>query len=73
MPGTGGEVVGGLSSGTTHADIERAMGREVGVVRLSLGLASNFSDVHRVLRFVKEAVARDEKRKELWLEWKSRA
>ena len=63
----------GFSSGTTHEDLEKMIGRELGVVRLSLGLASNFSDVHRVLRFVREVVARDGERKKVWLEWESRA
>lgn len=71
MLGTGGEM-GEFTSGVTRADIESAMGREIGVVRLSLGLASDFSDVHRVLRFVREVVARDGERKKIWLEWKSR-
>ena len=70
MLGTGG-TVGEFSLGTTRADIENAMGRELGVVRLSLGLASDFSDVHRVLRFVKEVVACDSERTNVWMEWKS--
>jgi len=70
MLGTGGDA-GRFSLGTTRADIETAMGREIGVVRLSLGLASDFSDVHRLLRFIRGVVACDSKRKKVWLEWKS--
>ena len=60
-----------FTSGITLEDFERIVGRELGVVRLSLGLVSNFSDVHRVLRFVKEVVACDSERKKVWSEWKS--
>ena len=61
-----------FSSGVTHEEFEKLAGRELGVVRLSLGLASNFSDVYRVLRFIREVVARDGERKKVWSEWKSR-
>ena len=61
-----------FSSGITHEDFENIVGRELGVVRLSLGLDSDFSDVRRVLRFVREVVACDGERKKVWLEWKSR-
>jgi len=58
--------------GITHEDLETIVGKELGVVRLSLGLASDFSDVHHLLRFVREVVACDDERKKVWLEWKSR-
>ena len=35
----------------TLAEFEEKMGRELGVVRISLGLASNFQDVRRVIQF----------------------
>lgn len=57
--------------GATREDIENLVGGELGVVRLSLGLVSNFSDVHRVLDFVRRVLARDCERKKVWLEWKS--
>lgn len=60
------------SSGATHEGSESTADSEFGVVRLSLGLASNFSDVYRVLRFIREVVARDGERKKVWSEWKSR-
>lgn len=59
-------------SGITHEEFENIVGQELGVVRLSLGLASDFHDVHRVLRFVREVIACDAERKKLWLEWEPR-
>jgi molybdenum cofactor sulfurtransferase len=56
-------------SGITYEEFENIVGKELGVVRLSLGLASDFYDVHRVLRFVREVIACDVERKKLWLEW----
>lgn len=55
--------------GITHEGFESIVGGELGVVRISLGLASDFSDVHRVLRFTKELIACDVERKKLRLEW----
>lgn len=55
--------------GITYEGLESIYGREIGVVRLSLGLASDFTDVHRVLRFAKEVIACDVERKKLRLEW----
>ncbi|KAF9649500.1 PLP-dependent transferase [Thelephora ganbajun] len=60
-----------FSPGFTYEDFENIVGRELGVIRLSLGLVSDFSDVHRVLRFVREIIACDGERKKIWLEWKS--
>ncbi|TFK21982.1 methyltransferase type 11 [Coprinopsis marcescibilis] len=40
-----------LYPGVTLEDFESRMGRELGVVRVSLGLASDFQDVQRVIRF----------------------
>ena len=61
-----------FSPGITYGDFENIVGRELGVVRLSLGLVSDFSDVHRLLRFVREVVACDDERKKVWSEWKPR-
>lgn len=58
-----------LHPGTTHETLEHIFGRELGVVRLSLGLASDFSDVHRILRFTREVIACDSERKRLRSEW----
>ena len=59
-----------FSPGITYEDFENIVGRELGVVRLSLGLASDFSDVHRLLRFVREVVACDDEREKVRSEWK---
>ena len=59
--------------GVTREDFASIFGRELGVVRLSLGLVSDFSDIHHFLRFAREVVACDVERKKLWEEWKSRA
>ncbi|KAH6914037.1 methyltransferase type 11 [Coprinopsis sp. MPI-PUGE-AT-0042] len=40
-----------LNEGITLQGLEQRLGRELGVVRVSLGLASNFHDVQRVIRF----------------------
>ena len=40
-----------LSPGATHATFEDAVGRALGVVRISLGLVSNFEDVWRVVQW----------------------
>ena len=61
------------SSGATHEGSESTADSEFGVVRLSLGLASNFSDVYRVLRFVRGVIACDSERKKFLSEWKSHA
>lgn len=37
--------------GITRAELESWMGMELGVVRISLGLGSNFDDVHEVIEF----------------------
>ena len=45
-----------LRAGATLAALEAAAGRELGVVRISLGLASDWADVWRVLEFVRDFV-----------------
>ncbi|KAF7355905.1 Molybdenum cofactor sulfurase [Mycena venus] len=57
-----------LYNGVTLSDFERAVGYELGVVRISLGLASNFQDVWNVLRFAK-LIAQEEGRMALWAGW----
>lgn len=42
-----------VAQGMTKGDVEQRIGNELGVVRISLGLASNFKDVHRVIEFAK--------------------
>ena len=52
----------------TLRDFEGNVGRELGVVRVSLGLASNFHDVYRVLAFAR-AVGTAETRATMWDAW----
>ena len=54
-----------LGPGATKREFEDRLGRELGVVRVSFGLASNFHDVYRVLRFV-AALAVDATRATMW-------
>ena len=57
-----------LYPGVTMKQFEHHVGHELGVVRISLGLASNFQDVFRVLRFV-GALSREAELKEMWSAW----
>ncbi|KAJ6488884.1 PLP-dependent transferase [Mycena sanguinolenta] len=59
-----------LFEGARKSDIERVIGHEFGVVRISLGLASNFQDVWNVIRFV-ELLGQDKMRRVLWEAWVS--
>lgn len=57
-----------MYEGVKLPDFEGEVGRELGVVRVSLGLASNFQDVWNFLRFAK-LIAQEEGRKTLWAGW----
>ncbi|KAG6918885.1 hypothetical protein DXG01_010949 [Tephrocybe rancida] len=57
-----------LYPGVTLKDFERVVGRELGVVRISLGLASNFQDVWKVVRFA-ALIANEKSRTALWDRW----
>jgi len=57
-----------LHEGVTLADFSRTVGHELGVVRISLGLASNFQDVWSVLRFA-GLLANQQARGMLWDAW----
>ncbi|KAH8110424.1 PLP-dependent transferase [Phellopilus nigrolimitatus] len=57
-----------LYEGVTLKDFETRVGHELGVVRISLGLASNFEDVWRVLEFAR-CMSVQEERDKLWKEW----
>ncbi|KAG6877969.1 hypothetical protein C0993_001371 [Termitomyces sp. T159_Od127] len=57
-----------LYHGVTLKDFEHAVGRELGVVRISLGLASNFQDVWKVLRFA-GSMGIEKARMALWERW----
>ncbi|KAI0343615.1 PLP-dependent transferase [Trametopsis cervina] len=60
-----------LCPGVTMKQFEEHVGHELGVVRISLGLATNFQDVFRVLRFV-GALSRDKDLQAMWDAWKNR-
>lgn len=57
-----------LYQGVTVADYEKKTGREFGVVRISLGLASKFSDVRRVIQLA-SSIGVGESREALWRQW----
>ena len=57
-----------LPADATLRAFEAHMGRELGVVRISLGLASDFRDAFRVLEFAR-LLASTEARAALWAEW----
>lgn len=57
-----------LYEGVTLKDFERTVGHELGVVRVSLGLASNFQDAWTVLRFA-GLIATEKTRNALWEYW----
>jgi molybdenum cofactor sulfurtransferase len=58
-----------LYEGVTLKAFERLVGRELGVVRISLGLASNFSDVWHVVRFAEDVLSCRKARREVWDQW----
>ena len=62
--------MGRLYEGVTLKDFERLVGRELGVVRISLGLVSNFSDVWQVLRFAEDIIGCQARREVRWRQWK---
>lgn len=57
-----------LEQGVTLDEYERRLGRELGVVRMSLGFVSSFEDVWKALDFAR-LMANEKRRSELWLEW----
>ncbi|KAK7691935.1 hypothetical protein QCA50_005340 [Cerrena zonata] len=57
-----------LYPGVTMRDFEQQVGHELGVVRVSLGLASNFQDVWRVLQFA-TSMGRESSRAAMWNAW----
>ena len=62
------EAMANLQAGTTLSGFEKIVGRELGVVRISLGLASNFQDVWRVVQFA-TMLGRERERTALWQQW----
>jgi molybdenum cofactor sulfurtransferase len=57
-----------LYPGVTLDDFAQIVGHELGVVRISLGLASSFQDVWKVVRFA-ATIANDKSRQVLWNRW----
>ena len=57
-----------LLPGVTLRDVTEMLGREVGVVRISLGLASNFQDVWKILQFV-SLMGHGLSRQQMWRKW----
>lgn len=57
-----------LYPGVTLKDYENAVGHELGVVRVSLGLASTWADAWKVLRFA-TMIGRERERAVLWDRW----
>jgi molybdenum cofactor sulfurtransferase len=56
--------------GVTLKDLENTIGRELGVVRISLGLATTFSDVWKVIRFA-ATIGNEKSRQILWERYKA--
>ena len=59
-----------LYQGVTIADYEKKTGGEFGVVRVSLGLVSNFSDVRHIIHFA-SFIGTKQPREALWEKWMS--
>ncbi|KAF8339337.1 pyridoxal phosphate-dependent transferase, partial [Amanita rubescens] len=47
------DVMARFYAGVTLSEVERNVGREIGVVRISLGLANNFQDVWQVVQYAR--------------------
>ncbi|KAF8557922.1 PLP-dependent transferase [Imleria badia] len=61
-------VMDSLCDGATLREVESSVGRELGVVRASLGLGSDWGDVWRVLRFL-EGFGDERRRTAWWDAW----
>ena len=61
-------VMDRLCDGATLRDMETLVGRELGVVRVSLGLGSDWGDVWRVLQFLK-GFSNERQRTAWWDTW----
>jgi len=57
-----------LFPGATMDDFQQSVGQELGVVRISLGLASNFQDVWRTIRFA-ATIGNENSRQIVWDRW----
>lgn len=60
--------MGRLCDGATLKDVERLVGRELGVVRVSLGLGSDWGDVWHVIQFL-EGFGDERRRAAWWDAW----
>ncbi|KAH0828956.1 methyltransferase type 11 [Lanmaoa asiatica] len=61
-------VMDNLCNGTTLKDVETLVGRQLGVVRVSLGLGSDWRDVWRVIQFL-EGFGEERRRTAWWDAW----
>ena len=52
----------------TLCKLEEQFGHELGVVRISLGLVSDFKDVYRVVEFAR-MMGCERDRSEMWVKW----
>lgn len=52
----------------TKKEWEQQLGREIGIVRVSFGLANNFEDAWKVAQFV-SLIGQTPAREELWEKW----
>jgi len=64
------DVMARFYAGVTLTEVERSVGREIGVVRISLGLASNFQDAWQVVQYAR-AIGTQRSRETLWNQWKA--
>lgn len=64
------DTLEGAVEGDTLRTLEQSSGHELGVVRISLGLGSNFVDVWNVLQFMRSLSVESE-REALLREWKN--
>jgi molybdenum cofactor sulfurtransferase len=62
------QVMESLCDGATLRDVETQVGRELGVVRVSLGLGTDWGDVWRVIRFL-EGMGDERRRMAWWDAW----
>ncbi|KAG9312336.1 PLP-dependent transferase [Chiua virens] len=62
------DVMENLCNGTTLQQIEKHVGRELGVVRVSFGLGSDWGDVWRVMQFL-EGFGDERRRTAWWDAW----
>lgn len=57
-----------IEPGATRKQMEQSRGQELGVVRISLGLASSFEDARKVIQFA-EMIGDATTREEKWSRW----